>query len=66
VKAKKTPHQRLGGTGQKALDHEERFARVLDAAGDDPASLMLMISVMERIIADRGSRRKQEGRSNSY
>lgn len=38
-------------------DHEARFARVRRAMGDDPASLLLMLSVMERIIAERVSRR---------
>lgn len=36
-----------------SADHQARHARVLQTAGDDPASLLLMISVMERIVAER-------------
>jgi hypothetical protein len=63
VKKKKTPAPRRAGT---AVDQEARFARILDAAGDDPASLILMISVMGRIIADRDSRRRDGGREEIY
>lgn len=57
VTRKTTPDQQLAGT---ATDQEARFARVVRACGDDPASLLLMISVMERIIADRNLRRQTD------
>ena len=32
---------------------DARFARILRAAGDDPATLLMMIAMMERIVAER-------------
>jgi hypothetical protein len=60
MQQKKTPAPRRAGT-----DHDARFARVVDAAGSDPASLLLMISVMERIIAERRSHRGTARRKKS-
>jgi hypothetical protein len=63
VQRKKMPPPRRGGNG---TDHEARLARVLRATGDDPASLVLMISVMERIIAERRPRRSRRVHADSY
>ena len=46
--------------------HDARFSRVLRSAGDDPASLLLMISIMERIVAERRSRRKRSRPKKTY
>jgi hypothetical protein len=62
VKTKKTPTPQRVGTA----DHQARFARILRAAGDDPASLLLMIAVMERIISERPSRREPTAAVDSY
>lgn len=44
---------------RKKLTQDERFARVLAKVGDDPASLLMVISVMERIIHTRGKRTRR-------
>jgi hypothetical protein len=56
VKKSKTPDQRLAGT---ETSQNARFARILDAAGDDPETLILMISMMERIAFETRSRRRR-------
>lgn len=53
-KAKKTAPQRAGR--EKV---EKRFARVMQAVGSDPASLMLAIAIMERVLSRPRRRSKK-------
>ncbi len=63
MKTKKTPAPRWAGN---AMNHEARFARVIEAAGSDPASLILIITMMERIIQERTPRRRKAKRADIY